>query len=226
MIIIKMQDYIVPIKRPLNLWNKYSIRPGVLGSVGDAMLQVRLKQSAPDMNPRYESWTAKEAEKYLGSNVQDGQSKSFSSHGGGAITKMGRMRYRNSFRTQQGWIHQDIKEVDRASEPITQDQPQYSWKSQVASVERAKTTGQMFLPLPGGYEASRQTRGNNAPRIVEQSSGTGTVLPATLPEMKYAGETPGVVERMIEGGGTRTTVGQPYSFQPVRAIPNKSRMRS
>ena len=138
------------------------------------------------------------------------------------------MRVRDSFRTQQGWIHQDIREVDRAHEPIMQDTPQYSWKSQVASVQRAKTTGQMFLPLPGGYEASIQSRGNNAPRIVEQSSGTGAPAPPELPELLYKGQTPGVVERRnVQGelerdqyGNVIRDLGQPYTYQPVRALPN------
>lgn len=215
-----MQDYIVPIKRPLNLWNKYSIRPGVVGPVGETMLQVRLKQSAPDLNPRYVGWTSGEAEKYLGSNVQDGQSKSYSSFGGGANSYRGRMRYRDSFKTQHGWVHQDIKQVDLTRQPIMQDDPQFSWKSQIASVQRAKTTGELFLPLPGGYEATAQTRGNNTPRIVEHSSGLGAAVPP-VPIPEIGAGVPGVVVRREQGGVVRTSVGQPYTFQPIRYLPTR-----
>lgn len=39
---------------PVNQWGDY--RPGVVGSVGDVLPGVRLKQSAPDMEQRWERW--------------------------------------------------------------------------------------------------------------------------------------------------------------------------
>lgn len=43
--------------KPVNQWGDY--RPGVVGSVGDVLPGVRLKQSAPDMNQRWERWNSK-----------------------------------------------------------------------------------------------------------------------------------------------------------------------
>lgn len=213
-----MQDYLAPVKLPLNVWNKYRINPGPVGSTGEANLQVRLKQSAPDLNPRYSPWCSGDAEKYLGSNVQDGRWESFSSRGYNAMVESRALGYRQGFRTQQGWIHEDLRALPRKMEPIHQDMPQFSWKSQVASVQRAKTTGQQFLPLPGGYELYGQPRGSQIPRIVEQTSGTGTVLPATEPQQ--------VFQRYSGGIDVNPKEIQPTSFQQIRFLPNKRQNRN
>ncbi len=213
-----MQDYLATVKLPLNVWNKYRISPGLVGSVGEANLQVRLKQSAPDLNPRYAPWCSEDAEQYLGSNVQDGRGESFSSGGYNAKVRSRALGYRQGFRTQQGWIHEDLRALPRKMEPIQQDMPQFSWKSQVASVQRAKTTGQQFLPLPGGYELYGQPRGSQIPRIVEQSSGTGTVLPATEPKQLF--------QRYGGRGLDDEKEIQPTSFHQIRFLPNKRQNRN
>ena len=213
-----MQDYLTPIELPFNLWNKTRITAGPVGSTGEANLQVRLKQSAPDLNPRYAPWCSGEAEKYLGSNVQDGRARSFSSGGYNARVYSRPMGYRQGFKSQQGWIHEDLRALPRKMEPIQQDMPQFSWKSQVASVQRAKTTGQQFLPLPGGYELYGQPRGSQIPRIVEQSSGTGTVLPATEPIQMF--------QRYVGGRDVNPQEIQPTSFHQIRFLPNKRQNRN
>lgn len=167
-----MQDYLAPIKLPLNLWNKYSIRPGPVGTVGDVLGQVRFKQSAPDLAPRYDIMSSGQMEKYYGSNVQDGRVESFASKGYNAKVNRRGLAFRGQ-KTAFGWIKQDIMEVDRTREPIQQEMPQFGWKSQVAKVERAKVTGEQFLPLPNGYGPTEPTRGSNYPRVVEKSAGVG-----------------------------------------------------
>ena len=130
---------------PLNLWNKSSIRPGPVGSVGETNIQVRLKQSAPDLAPRYDDIFSKSNEKYFGSNVTDGQYANFTSGGGGAITLQKRMGHRQGFKTALGWIHEDLRPTDRARMTIMNGVDTV-FNEQKATLQRAKTTGDMFLP--------------------------------------------------------------------------------
>lgn len=164
-----MQDYLAPIKLPLNRWDKNSIRPGPVGSVGDALAQVRLKQSAPELAPRYELWNSDEMEKFHGTNIQDGRYENYMTGGMNAKTFKKHMPYRQGYKTQQGWVHQDIVATDRARETKQAALPQFGWKSQVASVMRAKVSGESFLPLPRGYTSVGQSRGGLYPRIVAKS---------------------------------------------------------
>lgn len=164
-----MQDYLAPVKLPLNLWDKNSIRPGPVGSVGDALVQVRLKQSAPELEPRYEVWNSDEMNKFHGSNVQDGRKSNYMTGGMNAKTFKSHMPYRPGYKTQQGWVHQDIVPVDRDRETLHAALPKYGWKSKVASVVRAKVSGQSFLPRPRGYTAVGSPRGGLVPRVVAKS---------------------------------------------------------
>lgn len=177
-------DYLAPQKPALNLWNKYSIRPGPVGSVGDTIATVRIKQSTPEMTPKYERWNSGELEKYYGSNVQDGRAASFTSRGLGAKTIQKRLPYRVGWKTKLGWVHQDIVPTDRARETKVADLPQFGWKSQVAQILRAKVTGESFLPSPQGYTQSGIPRGSQIPTVVDSSSGSGLAAPA-----KYESET-------------------------------------
>lgn len=166
---------------PLNIWDKNSIRPGPVGGVGDCLISVRLKQSAPDLNPRYEERYYGKNEKYYGANVSDGRSAGFTSGGGVAKTLQKPLGYRRGFKTAVGWVHEDLRPVDRAMTSLSGSVGQYGWNTKVARVVRAKTTGDNFLPLPQGYQLDpgEIPRGSQIPIIVAESLGEGIALPAT-----------------------------------------------
>lgn len=163
-----MQDYYAPVKLPLNIWDKYSIRPGPTGSVGDTLTQVRLKQSAPELRPRYLQWSSNEMMKFHGTNIQDGRHKSFMSLGANAKVYQKRLPFKPGYKTQQGWVHQDIVPVHRQRETLMAGFPQFGWKSQVASVLRAKVSGEGFLPVPEGYKSTEMTRGGQYPKVIDK----------------------------------------------------------
>lgn len=166
-------EYILEPKYRLNVWNKNSIRPGSQGSVGDVLPQQRLKQSAPDLAPRYEEWSSKQNEVYFGSNVQNGTKESFTTAGLGARA-VGRKIWRNrGFTNDVGWVHQDIVPTDRSRETKLASNPQFGWKSQVSRTYKAKVSGDKFLPLPGGYGPTGGVpRGSQFPLVVQKTDGS------------------------------------------------------
>ena len=166
---------------PVNVWNKDSIRPGPVGSVGDCLIGVRFKQSAPELAERWDGAFSGKNEVYFGSNVSDGYHAGFTSGGGVAKTLVKRMPYRQGFKTPVGWIKEDIVPTDRSRTALMGSVGQYSWDAQVGRLDRAKTTGDFFTPLPGGYllGAGQVPRGSQVPRILAESSGEGIALPPT-----------------------------------------------
>ena len=143
--------------------------PGANASVGEVNTSVRLKQSAPDMPLRFDPYTSFMNQVKNGSNVQNGQNKSYSSGGGPARTldsnwlPGGRRRY-----IRQGWICQDVRAPDTEHQPINVGTPQYNWHNKVATAYDVRRTGDRFLPLPGPYilHPSQISRGA-APRVVD-----------------------------------------------------------
>jgi len=140
--------------KPVNQWGDF--RPGVVGSVGDVLPGVRLKQSAPDMEQRWERWNTMNPK--LGSNVQDGYKKSFDSRGRNAKLEDSRWGYSDGFKILNGWKFQDLREPDKASEPIMAETAQYSWVNKLVSNYNAQRTGNEFpnklgnmFPAPGPY---------------------------------------------------------------------------
>ena len=65
--------------RPLNRWDHSSIRPGVVGSVGDVVVTPRYKHSAPDLPLRFDPYFSGKRSVFLGSNVQNGTVASYDS---------------------------------------------------------------------------------------------------------------------------------------------------
>jgi len=161
-------------KPPKNRWDKDSIRPGAVGSVGDVNLQVKLKKSTPSMPNRYEQAFSGKNEVWSGSNVSDGQSKGYTSGGRGAIT----LTVREGTKTNVGWIKQDIVATDRSRMAEMVPLGQYSWEQDKARIYRAKVSGEQFLPLPMGYGKTSLSRGSQNPIIVAQVAGQGIPLPA------------------------------------------------
>lgn len=165
--------------------NTYVISPGKVGSVGDVLGSVRLKQSAPDMAMRYEKSTYGKNESRLGSNVQDGFSQSYTSGGGPSRTLDSRWT-RRSFKTNHGWVHQDLRAPDKLLGERMGSTGRYDWYNRVANIYEAKRTGDMFLPLPGPYGPKSMTRGSQAPRIIALDQPT-LAQPAAVSEMGIVG---------------------------------------
>lgn len=160
--------------RPLNRWDHSSIRPGVVGSVGDVNMTPRLKHSHPDMPLRFERSFSGKNEAFLGSNVQNGTQKSYDSGGGPARTVDSNWGGRRRFQTRHGYVFQDVRKPDDLVVPVLGETPDYSWRNQVATSYEAKRTGELFLPLPGGYDLAQGQvpRGGAIPRVTDIVPGT------------------------------------------------------
>jgi len=162
----------------LNRWDKDSIRPGPVGSVGDVNLQVRLKKSANYLPDRYQKEFSGKNEVWSGSNVSDGQWTGYTSGGRGAITLSKPLGYRSGFKTPVGYIIENVVPADRSEIAKMVPLGQYSWEEEKAKIYKSKVTGEQFLPLPMGYEKIDLPRGSQFPIIVAESIGNGKVLPA------------------------------------------------
>lgn len=160
MLLIKMSSMIVDsFTPPLNKWDKKSIRPGPVGSVGDVLTSIRIKQSSPDMPFAYDIKFNPDNDMLRGSNVQDGRWYSFSDHGFGAEVKRKKL---NNFKHTVGWREQNIIPEDRTTQPKLLDQPRQGWKTQVSEILQRQ--GDMFTTLPGGYKPQGETpRGSQYP---------------------------------------------------------------
>ena len=163
-------------RRPLDKWNFDSIRPGPVGSVGDANVNVTFKSSLPG-DYREAPYTKGDNEIKYGSMVQDGDKNSWKTNGQGARTIDGFFGGdRDSMTTQRGWLFQNLVPEDMAEEPIMGELPKYPWRNQVATINSALRTGQEFKDLPGGYAPvwgrGNVPRGGNMPGIVAQEGNT------------------------------------------------------
>lgn len=163
------------LRAPLNVWNKDSIRPGPVGSVGDVLLGVRFKQSQPAIDMRWDPQFSNGQEVYNGANVSDGTHAGFTTGGGVAKTLRQPFGYRPGFKTAIGWERQDIVPVDRSRTSMMSSAGQYSWESKVGRSKNAASTGKFFTPLPGGYglDKGQIPRGGLDPLIVAASKEIG-----------------------------------------------------
>lgn len=155
-----------PVIQRYRLKNFQTYTAAPVGSVGDPLSSVRLKQSNPDMKMRWDKeFSGKNAPRH-GSNIQDGYTYSFTSGGGpGRIHEYG--YYGNSsFRTDHGWVYQDLRAPDVTHEVVMGSTGRYTYHNKIATLYEAKRTGKMFLPLPGEYAPTKLTRGNQVPRVV------------------------------------------------------------
>jgi hypothetical protein len=144
------------------------ISPGVVGSVGDVNVGVRLKHSSPDMPLRYQEGSIGYESQRYGSNVQDGTIPSYDSKGYGARVVDSSWGSGRSFKTSHGWVSQDLRAADRIMEPVLGATPRYTWYNKIARVVEAKRTGEHFLPLPGAYEPTSTPRGGQMPRVISR----------------------------------------------------------
>ena len=181
--------------------NHWEIRPGPVGSVGDANMQIRYAQNMPDSDMLFSQTFGGSNLKYLGSNVQDG---SFGS-GGSARTIIRKFGIRPGQKTAVGWMKQDLIPTDRTTDPLSAPLGPYTWNNKRAQVFRAKISGQAFLPSPGGYDKSllqgRNARGNQHPRIVLTEAGSAPTPQSLnyISEANNLARQGGVVEPMSAG---------------------------
>lgn len=145
--------------------NTLIMSPGIVGSVGDALVSVRLKQSAPDMKLRYDKAFSGKNEMKNGSNVQDGDMRSFTSKGESARVYDSNWQNKK-FKTAHGWVYQDLRAPDKTLTEVMGSTGRYDWYNRVANTYQAKITGDMFLPLPNGFQPAGVPRGGQVPRIV------------------------------------------------------------
>lgn len=222
------------VNRPQGRWDHDSIRPGVVGSVGDALVQTRLKQGAPDRPLRWEAAHAMGQEPKYGSQISDGDTHGWS-NGDGSHTRVVDSNWggRRDFKIRNGWRMQDIRGPDKSVTEIVGFRPQYGWRTQLAEVLLAKRTGEGFLPLPNGYGPSQGdvTRGGNFPRATDTvqalnpptgpeynqfASAYGDLVRRTV--FEAMDETSSIAADSIIGGGGTSARGRamPSGFQSYR----------
>lgn len=146
------------------------ISPGVVGSVGDVNIVPRLAQSATDLPMRFDSQVLKRSSFY-GSNVQNGDSKSFDSGGGPATVVDKRWNGQRDFKISHGWKYQDVRTPDKRYEPLNMGY------NTVPEVIRVRPTGNAFLPAPGPFQLGEAIpRGGATPDVVATVAETGGQL--------------------------------------------------
>lgn len=142
-----------------------TIIPGKVGSVGDANVTPRLAQSAPDLPMRFNP--------LFYNNPTMGSYSTSQPYTYDSNWNMGR-----SEQTAYGLVQQDFRAPDKLHEPTLGAIPQYQWRNKLASVYKAKRTGDMFLPLPGQYTLApgEMARGGQVVRTTD-IEGMYTVIP-------------------------------------------------
>lgn len=153
-------------------WLNHYISPGNVGSVGDVLMDVRLKQSAPEMDMRYLPLTHGKKEARFGSNVQNGTISNFFGSGP-ANTIDYNWNVNRGKRYKIGFRFEDLQPNDKnpSMQMYQGGTPQYSWRNTTSSVYKALHTGAMFLPAPGPFQQDPNTvpRGGSIPSIIDQA---------------------------------------------------------
>lgn len=206
----------------INRWDKESIRPGPVGSVGDVNLQVKLKKSSNDQPDRYQKAFSGPNEVWSGSNVSDGQKKGFTSGGRGAVTISAPLPARESFKTSVGWVIENVVPVDRSRVVQTVPLGRYDWEATQARLYKVRPTGEQFLPLPMGYTRTSLPRGSQYPLIREAASGQGAALPPAVVKITdpVFGDTGSIeVDVPTCSGGDMLKVWVPSMDDPRRKSP-------
>lgn len=211
---------VVP-KYSINRWDKDSIRPGPVGSIGEVNVQVMLRKSSVDMPNRYDPTFSKSNAAWSGSNVSDGSWYGWTSGGREAtVVSKSLPNIQTGGKTAVGYVMQNIVAVDRTR--ATKDTPlgRYGWDTTVGSVLKSKHTGDLFLPLPGGYQKSALPRGSQFPIIIAESTGGGAVLPPADVDLTNPvfGDT-GTIKIPLPGSNTCEEIKPDYTFTPAMNDP-------
>lgn len=190
---------------PLNRWDKGRIAPGPVGSIGDALTSVRIKQSTPDMPIAYDKLFSAKNDSNRGSNVQDGSWASFADGGYGAEV-YARKRQK---KTNVGTFMQQMSGNDRSFNAVVAPQPQVGTRTQAEAILFRQ--GDKFQILPGGYapEPGQLLRGGQVPRVVYNA---GTVKQTMNTDGSY-------VRSGVNAGDNQNSVVEPiYPAAPMDSV--------
>lgn len=192
--------------KPKSVNNMESVRPGLVGSVGDALIWGQLAKSTPD-SPI--NWDPTFYGRTLNGSLTTPQPYVYDS-----AWNMGRHE-----QTAYGLIQQDLRAPDKLHEPtVFGGNPNYSWNNKVATVYEAKVRGNKFLPLPGRYQLSpgEVPRGT---QIVRSTDIDGTFSADDMsPPTNIFGKVPvvpapkGVLESIVTKRPTSNAVNQSKNF--------------
>ena len=194
------------------------MQPGAVGSVGDVLVSVRLAQSTPDMPMRWDPEFRPGKDLFLGSNVQDGQQTSWDTGFGGARVVETPFNYFDGFRTGRGTTVQDLRPADMMVEPFVSSLGDYTWRNKVAETYRALTSGNQFLPLPGGYAPSpgEVARGGNVPTVMQVAGGNAEVIPEAI-----VGAYGGILDKTMMDRGISGVFGSEGGMPPRGSRPQR-----
>ena len=147
------------------------MHPGRVGSVGQVNnLRGRIRQSSPDMQWTAEPyWDGPRGNK-LGSNVQDGDTKSYDDQGKQAKMIYANWPGNNSFMHQYGTTYHNVQHPDLLKEPRLSWLGDFSWRRKLATTTLAKRNGRFFAVKPNGYTPNGPVRGGNYP-VAEGAGG-------------------------------------------------------
>lgn len=155
--------------RPYHRWADSVMNPGVVGSVGDALVTPFLKTSTIDLPRRVEPAFAGQNACHGGANISDGDVAAYTSGGIGGRVFDSAWGGNRSMKDLKGWVFQDLRTPDKMVEPFVSSIGDYSWRNKVAKVNEAFKTGHNFYPVPGEYSSSGIPRGGAMPRITDFS---------------------------------------------------------
>lgn len=208
--------------RPLNRWDHSSIRPGVVGSVGDVHVTPRYKHSMPNLPIRWDPYFYGKNSVFLGSNVGNGTVVGYDSGGGPARTIDSNWGGRRNFKVRNGWIYQDMRAPDKLTEPLMGSTPDYSWHNKIATNYESKRTGDKFLPLPGPYIPStgELTRGGAYPYTRDYDPGHAAGSIVEVGGLQALSNTDSIVGKHRETNQRdyeRATAGRIPNYKPKKA---------
>ena len=180
-------------------------RPGNVGSVGEVNVRTRFRQSNAEMPWSVDPyWTGSRAHK-LGSNVQDGHSKSYITGNGPANTHQKGWNGNRSFKHQYGYSIHDLQSADLSTIPIETPQGRVSYKAKVARTRNVKAQGNFFLPM--GYTATGKPRGGLYPTATSFGGTTPASQaydPAEAPVVNLDPEAVRRADNPLQAGPTNT----------------------
>ncbi len=157
--------------KPLNRWDNSSIRPGPVGSVGDVMLQTRLRSSNPDLPIRWDKTFKGQNASLYGSSLSDGGHRSYNTGAIGNRVINRNWAFGRRFITKCGWYVQDLRAPDKRVEPYMGALPQYEWRNKIAEVQNAKRTGNLFEYQGAWVNDGSPLRGGMYPRVTNVEGG-------------------------------------------------------
>lgn len=161
--------------RDTQRWNDYVMRPGNVGSVGEANVTAKLKTSCTDLPRRVDKTFAGEKSLALGSIVQNGSQPDSLDGGLGPRTIDTNWDIpRPVVPICNGWVIENMQQPDKLVEPWMGALGDYSWRNKIARTV-GKTTG--FESVPGPYVGDGVPRGGQVPRIVDFNMGTQNFMP-------------------------------------------------